>query len=100
MNINPESDVLIAEEIKASDTTKAGLYLPPSAVERDNVMKARVLAAGPGKVNAHGITIAHGFEIGDIIVFERRRGFPAVYEGEKYIFINASEVFGTVEDIH
>lgn len=99
MNINPKSDVLIVKEIERPHRTEAGLYIPPTVNNADNVVKGKVLRAGPGKVNAQGSEIPHGFEAGDTIAFEKRRGLPVTYEGGQYIFINASEVFGTVEEI-
>jgi chaperonin GroES len=100
MNINPASDVLIVKEITPSESTPAGIFLPPSHTEKDTLMKAVIVAAGPGKINAKGDIIPHDFVVDEIIVFEKRRALPVTYEGEKYIFINASEVFGTVEKVN
>lgn len=97
MNINPKSDVLIVKQLKESDKSKGGLYLP-EGVERDTIAKALILAAGPGEVNRAGQLIPHGFKVGETIAFDLRRAFPVTYEGEKYLFINAKEVFGTVTE--
>ena len=96
MNIQPKSDVLIVKEISPSNKTPAGLYIPDTN-EKDSLCKAEIIAAGEGEINKAGTLLPIGFKVGEVIVFDKRRALPVTYEGEKYLFINAKEVFGTVE---
>ncbi len=96
MNINPVSDVLIVNELPAEEKLASGLYVPGTSSEMDTLCKAEVLAAGPGRVNSSNILTPNEFKVGDMIVYEKRRGLPVVYGGIQYVFINAHQVFGTV----
>lgn len=97
MNILPASDVLILEEIEPSYKTRAGLYIPETN-QKDTVAKGKVIAAGEGEINKAGTLLPNPYKVDDVIVFELRRALPVMYEGGKYLFINAREVFGTVKE--
>ena len=96
MNITPASDVLILTEIQASNRTPAGLIIPDTN-EKDSVSKGEVIAAGEGELNKAGTLLPNPYKVGDIVVFEKRRALPVTYEGGRYLFINAKEIFGTVK---
>lgn len=98
MNILPESDVLIVKEIKP-DEKIGSLIVPNQVLERDSLVKAEVLRCGPGQMNRAGQVISHGFKAGDVIVFDKMRGYPVTYGGQYYLFVNAHQVFGKVDEV-
>lgn len=96
MNIKPAFDVLIVEEIKADEKTAAGLFVPGTVVDKDSLCKAKILKAGPGMVSRDGKTIPHEYVEGDVVVFDKMRGYPVTHGGKPYLFVNAHQVFGKV----
>jgi len=97
MDINPASDVLIVKELKPEDKLPSGLIVPDQVLQRDSLTKAEVLRVGPGQMNRAGQVIPHEYVKGDVIVFDKMRGYPVTYQGQQYLFVNAHQVFGKVQ---
>ena len=66
MNLMPLYDRLIIEEIK-EETTAGGIVLTVDA--QDKPTRAKVLAAGPGRINEDGKLIPLNVKAGDTVVF-------------------------------
>jgi len=66
MNLMPLYDRLIIEEIK-EETTAGGIVLTVDA--QDKSTRAKVLAAGPGRINEDGKLIPLNVKAGDTVVF-------------------------------
>lgn len=98
MDLEPSFDVLVVEEIKPDEKTESGLFIPGAVTERDTLMKARILKAGPGQTNRAGQLIPHEYSVGEVIVFDKMRCFPVSYNGKPYLFINAHQVFAKVKE--
>ncbi len=99
LDINPSSDVLIVKEIGADDRTPGGLFVPEQVKEKDSLCKARILKAGPGQTNRAGQVIPHEYKEGDVVVFDKMRGYPVTHGGQQYLFVNAHQIFGTVNEV-
>lgn len=93
--------VLIAPE-EGEERTKVGLYLPPTAVDSQQVQGGRVVATGPGtpvgaptELDAEPWKIRGAepkylpvqAEVGDYALFFRRAAVEITFEGTRYLVV-------------
>lgn len=90
--IKPLGDKLIVKRLEAEDTTSGGLIIPDTA--KDKPMKGEVLAAGPGKRDANGVTHPIPINVGDTIVFSRWTPVEFKLDGEEFLIIREEDVLG------
>jgi co-chaperonin GroES (HSP10) len=93
--------VLVTPEA-GEERTKVGLYLPPTAVEKESVQGGRVVEVGPGTPipfpsdpgdepwrteEPRTQRIPMEARIGDYALFLRSAATEIVYEGQKYLVV-------------
>jgi chaperonin GroES len=76
MRYEPLANRVIMEPVSESKRTAGGLHVPDVATRNKGVAFGKVIATGPGRVNAEGRTIPCSVKIGDIVLFPRQA--PAV----------------------
>jgi chaperonin GroES len=96
----PLNDVVIVERLPVADTTAGGIVLPDN-MSRDKIVKAVVLAVGPGFYN---VTLSQGaskdrtpvsVKVGQTVLF---RDFGSLPEIEKDVFgVHEHELIAVVE---
>jgi co-chaperonin GroES (HSP10) len=94
--------VLVAPE-DGEERTSVGLYLPPTAVDRQQVQSGRIVATGPGtplpeptqlddepwKITGNGGQkfVPMQAEIGDYALFFRKASVEITFEDKKYLVV-------------
>ncbi len=86
--------------------TTSGLYLPPAAVEKENIQAGYVIKVGPGfpipamndeveSWKADQDTVKYiplQAKTGDLAVYLSKTGFEVEFKGEKYIILSHSAI--------
>ncbi len=76
MRYEPLANRVIMEPVSESKRTAGGLHVPDVATRNKGVAFGKVIATGPGRVNAEGRTIPCSVKVGDVVLFPRQA--PAV----------------------
>jgi chaperonin GroES len=94
MKLVPLEDRVVLKLKAKEEKTKSGIVLPDTA--REKASEATVLAAGPGKYDSKGKLLPMPVKVGDTVLIPKH-GFTEVkVDGEDYMVIRASELFGIV----
>ena len=75
--------------------TESGFVLPNL---REHPNRGVVVAVGPGRTNAFGITIPMDVEVGDEVLFERSLASGVKLEGEEYVTVPSFGILGIFKD--
>lgn len=92
--------------------TSSGLYLPPAAIEKENIQAGYVIKVGPGfpipvindedeswKENKDGVKyIPLQVKTGDLAVYLSKSGFDIEFKGEKFIILSHSAIVMIVRE--
>jgi chaperonin GroES len=92
--------------------TTSGLYLPPTAIEKESIQAGYVIKIGPGypiptmndedeswKENKETVKyIPLQAKTGDLAVYLNKSGFDVEFKGEKYIILSHSAIVMIVRD--
>lgn len=104
MRLQPLADRVIFEEIEETKLSKGGLLIPDAARKNKAISYGKVVAVGPGRVNAEGITVPLSVKEGDAIMFPRQA--PAVLPlvddrgAEKdFLMCREAEIIGVVHGL-
>jgi chaperonin GroES len=68
----PLHDRITAEPIEEQRVSRGGIAIPDSAMSNKHVAFARVLAVGPGRVNAEGLVVPLQVRPGDVVCYPRK----------------------------
>jgi len=112
-----EKIIMIADKVLVKPKnpnlqTNSGLYLPPAAIEKENIQAGYVIKVGPGipipamneeeeswKENREPIKyIPLQAKIGDLAVYLNNSGFEVEFKGEKYIILPHSAIVMIVRE--
>jgi chaperonin GroES len=104
MRLDPLADRVIFEEIQESKLSKGGLLIPDAARKNKAISYGKVVAAGPGRMNAEGKLVPLSVKEGDCIMFPRQA--PAVlplvddHGAEKdFLMCREQEIIGIVHGL-
>ncbi len=89
--IKPLADRVLIEPAPAEDKTESGLYIPDNAKEKP--MQGTVVAAGPGKKDENGKSIAMDVKVGDKVLYGKYSGTEVSVEGKDYLIVRESDIF-------
>lgn len=104
--------VLIAPQ-EGEERSSVGLYLPPSAVDKQAVQAGTIVATGPGtpisaptELDEEPWKIDGGeprylpvqADVGDFAIFFRRAAVEIEFEGEKYLVVPQAAILVLVRD--
>jgi chaperonin GroES len=95
MHFRPLHDRVVVRRIEAEEKTAGGIIIPDTAKEKPQ--EGEVVAVGPGARNEQGQVIALDVKTGDSILFGKWSGTEIKIEGEDYVILKESDVFGVVE---
>lgn len=96
MNIKPLGERIVLKVMESEERTKSGIVLPDTAKEKPQMGK--VLAVGPGKVLDNGQRTPLDVKVGDQVLFAKYAGTEVKLDGEKYMLLKESEIFGIVNE--
>ena len=95
MKIRPLQDRVVVKRRDEETTSAGGIVLPGSATEKPQ--QVEVVAVGPGKKSEDGKNTPVDLKVGDHVVFGQYGGNTVKIDGEEYLILNESEIYGVVE---
>ena len=96
MNIRPLYDRILVKRIVADETTKSGLYIPPTAKEKPQ--EGEVIAVGNGKVLDNGVLRPLEVKVGDKVLFAKYGGTETKVDESEYLILREDEVLAITTD--
>ena len=94
IKLRPLHDKGLVKRTEEEDTTAGGIVLPGSAAEKPS--QGEVIAVGPGKRQDSGDQIAPDVKVGDTVIFGQYGGNEVKIDGEEYLILSESDIFGVV----
>lgn len=70
MKITPLSNHILIQPIEEEKTTKSGIVIPDTA-GKEQPIKGKVIAVGPGKLNEEGERMPVSVKIGQTVLFKK-----------------------------
>lgn len=95
MKLKPLADRVVVKPAEAEEKTKSGIVLPDSAKEKPT--KGKVISVGPGKLDEKGRAMELGVKAGDTVFYGKYSGTEVEVNGEKFVIVRESELFGVLE---
>ncbi|MBT87915.1 MAG: co-chaperone GroES [Gammaproteobacteria bacterium] len=92
MKLKPLHDKVLVKRTDEEQTTPGGILLPGSAAEKPS--QGEVIAVGPGKRDENGVIAPIGVEVGDLVIFGQYGGNEVKIDGEEYIILSESDIYG------
>ncbi len=93
--IKPLGDRVIVKAKEAEETTKGGIILPDTAKEKP--IEGTVVAVGDGKVTDDGKSVKLNVKVGDIVLYGKYSGTEVKIDGEEYLIMRESDIYGIVK---
>ena len=93
--IKPLADRVIVKPKEAEETTKGGIILSDTAKEKP--VEGTIVAVGAGKVTDDGKTIAMSLKVGDVVLYGKYSGTEVKIDGEEYLIMRESDIYGIVK---
>ncbi len=94
--IRPLHDRVVVRREDEETKSSGGIVLPGSATEKPS--RGEVIATGPGKLLDNGEVRPLDLKVGDKVVFGQYGGNTVKIEGDEYLILGESEIFGVIED--
>ena len=92
MKFKPLHDKVLVRRTEEEEVSAGGIVLPGSATEKPS--QGEVIAVGPGKRQENGDLLPVGVSVGDIVVFGQYGGNEIKIDGEEYMILSESDIFG------
>lgn len=93
--IQPLQDRVIVKPKEAEETTKGGIILPDTAKEKP--IEGTIVAVGEGKVAENGTVTKLTVKVGDVVLYGKYSGTEIKVEGEDYLIMRESDIYGIVK---
>lgn len=93
--IQPLGDRVIVKPREAEETTKGGIILPDTAKEKP--IEGNIVAVGPGATTDDGKKVEMNVKVGDVVLYGKYSGTEVTIEGDEYLIMRESDIFGIVK---
>jgi len=94
MKFTPLHDRVLVKRTEEEEKSAGGIVLPGSATEKPS--QGEVIAVGPGKKSENGDVSPVGVAVGDTVIFGQYGGNEIKIDGEEYLILSESDIFGVV----
>ncbi len=94
MKLRPLHDKVLVKRTEEEEKSAGGIVLPGSATEKPS--QGEVIAVGPGKKSENGDVSPVGVAVGDTVIFGQFGGNEIKIDGEEYLILSESDIFGVV----
>ena len=94
MKFTPLHDKVLVKRTEEEVKSAGGIVLPGSATEKPS--QGEVIAVGPGKKSENGDVSPVGVAVGDTVIFGQYGGNEIKIDGEEYLILSESDIFGVV----
>ena len=95
--MQPLADRILVKKLLAETVSAGGIFIPPTASDRDPAFKAEVIAVGPGALQKDGTRRPVDVKVGDIVLIGRYTGHEVKFNGEDHLVVNEDALLGVVE---
>ena len=94
MKFTPLHDKVLVKRTEEEEKSAGGIVLPGSATEKPS--QGEVVAVGPGKKTENGEVSPVGVAVGDTVIFGQYGGNEIKIDGDEYLILSESDIFGVV----
>ena len=94
MKFTPLHDKVLVKRTEEEEKSAGGIVLPGSATEKPS--QGEVIAVGPGKKSENGDVSPVGVAVGDTVIFGQYGGNEIKIDGDEYLILSESDIFGIV----
>ena len=94
MKFTPLHDKVLVKRTEEEEKSAGGIVLPGSATEKPS--QGEVVAVGPGKKTENGDVSPVGVSVGDTVIFGQYGGNEIKIDGDEYLILSDSDIFGVV----
>ena len=94
MKFTPLHDKVLVKRTEEEEKSAGGIVLPGSATEKPS--QGEVIAVGPGKKSENGDVSPVGVAVGDTVIFGQYGRNEIKIDGEEYLILSESDIFGVV----
>tara|TARA_B100000212_G_C27003705_1_gene376068 strand:+ start:212 stop:499 length:288 start_codon:yes stop_codon:yes gene_type:complete len=94
MKFTPLHDKVLVKRTEEEEKSAGGIVLPGSATEKPS--QGEVVAVGPGKKSENGDIDPVGVAVGDTVIFGQYGGNEIKIDGDEYLILSESDIFGVV----
>ena len=94
VKIKPLGDRVLVKPMEAEERTKGGIILPDTAKEKP--VMGEIIAVGPGKRSDDGKLVPMELSVGDKILYGKYSGTEIAFDGEEYLIMRESDIFGII----
>ena len=94
MKFTPLHDKVLVKRTEEEEKSAGGIVLPGSASEKPS--QGEVIAVGPGKKSENGDVSPVGVAVGDTVIFGQYGGNEIKIDGDEYLILSESDIFGIV----
>jgi chaperonin GroES len=94
MKFTPLHDKVLVKRTEEEEKSAGGIVLPGSATEKPS--QGEVVAVGPGKKSENGDVSPVGVAVGDTVIFGQYGGNEIKIDGDEYLILSESDIFGVV----
>ena len=94
MKFTPLHDKVLVKRTEEEEKSAGGIVLPGSATEKPS--QGEVIAVGPGKKSENGDVSPVGVSVGDTVIFGQYGGNEIKIDGDEYLILSESDIFGVV----
>ena len=94
MKFSALHDKVLVIRTEEEEKSAGGIVLPGSATEKPS--QGEVIAVGPGKKSENGDVSPVGVAVGDTVIFGQYGGNEIKIDGDEYLILSESDIFGVV----
>ncbi|MFQ3339892.1 MAG: chaperonin GroES [Gammaproteobacteria bacterium] len=95
MKLRPLHDKVLVKRTEEDETSSGGIILSAAAKEKPS--QGEVIAVGPGKKLESGDLVPVNLKAGDTVIFGQYGGNEVKLDGEDYLILSESDIFGVIE---
>ena len=95
MKLRPLHDKDLVKRTEEEETSSGGIILSGSAKEKPS--QGEVISVGPGKKTDSGEIASMNVKAGDTVIFGQYAGNEVKLDGEDYLIMSESDIFGVIE---
>jgi chaperonin GroES len=95
MKLRPLHDKVLVKRTEEDETSSGGIILSAAAKEKPS--QGEVISVGPGKKLESGDLVPDNVKAGDTVIFGQYGGNEVKLDGEDYLILSESDIFGVIE---
>ena len=96
MKVQPLGDRVIVQRTDEEESTTEGGIIIPDTVSKEKPQRGKVIAVGQGARDDKGERIPMDVSEGDEVLFGKYSGNDIKIDGEEYLIMRESDIFGII----